>query len=67
VVHVSPAFEEGLVCVELSDAEDVALLLLMAADVNKFLWRTFLQVPMGFESGHLDIDSCIAGLGGDEP
>lgn len=61
-LHVAPGVDEhsrAFVSIELSTPDGHAALHADAADISAFLAGTFLVVPLGDESAHLDIDAAL--------
>jgi hypothetical protein len=61
-LHVAPAVDENgrrVVCIELSTPDGHAVLRADAAEIAGYLTDTFLAVPLGAESAHLDIDAAL--------
>lgn len=64
-VHVAPAtgaHRRAVVSIELSTPDGEAVLHADTSDLAAFLTSTFLAVPRGCESAHLDIDAALAFL-----
>ncbi|MER5636327.1 SsgA family sporulation/cell division regulator [Kitasatospora sp. NPDC002227] len=60
-VHLRPTLGRR-VMVELRAAEGLALLQFAAADLRRFLWHSYVAVPEGTETDHLDPDRALAEL-----
>lgn len=64
-LHIAPCTDEDgrpYLSIELSTPGGAAVLHADAAEIAAFLADTFLAVPCGHESAHLDIDGALAAL-----